>query len=169
MSLARLLTAAKALTTFNESPTAYRVRRAALLPKFGATKNPFNSEKQVEAANTQDPPAAASAVHRNVRWSFWWWRRRDGTKEIRVEGKSKIQPKAGPPRGARTPSQGELLLDHVKVVRNDLRDSDVDILARSGDTGTKRPTVAANWMLGALAAERVLDRLADRIVGSGTP
>ena len=40
MSLVRLLTAGKALTTLRELPSAYRMRRDALLPKFGTGGNP---------------------------------------------------------------------------------------------------------------------------------
>ena len=166
MSLARLLTAAKALTRFNESPTAYRVRRAALLPKFGAASDPFASEKKADAATVPAQLAAAPVVGGSARRTFWPWRLRSGKQEVSDDAKPALLPRAGPTRAARTPVQGELTLDNVRVVRNDLRDADVDIVARTGGTQPGRPAVATNLMLGALAAEKALDRLADRIVGA---
>jgi len=166
MSLARLLTAAKALTKFSESPTAYRMRRAALLPKFGGVNDPFASETEADAANVPTQVSAAPVASGRVRRMLWPWKLRSGKQEVHGDAKLALLPKAGPTRAAPTPVQGELTLDNVRVVRNDLRDSDVDIVARTGGTQPGRPAVATNLMLGALAAEKALDRLADRIVGA---
>ena len=68
----------------------------------------------------------------------------------------------------RTPVQCELSLEKVIVIRNDLRESDVDVVTRTGVPGAGRPPVASSLMLGTLAAEKALDRLADRIVGAET-
>jgi hypothetical protein len=64
--------------------------------------------------------------------------------------------------------QGELSLDAVKVVRNDLHGSDVDLV--SSAQVVEKPyhhQVASNLISGANAAEQALDRLAARIVGAG--
>jgi hypothetical protein len=168
MSLARLLTAAKALTTFNESPTAYRVRRAALLPKFSGTGDPFASGKKTEPAGVAAQSATPAIASGSARTSIWPWklpsRRNNRSSDVRPP----FQPNAGSARAARTPVQGELSLEKVKVIRNDLRESDVDVVARAGGTETSRPPMASSLMLGAMAAEKALDRLADRIVGAET-
>jgi len=168
MSLARLLTAAKALTTFDESPTAYRVRRAALLPKFGLASDPFASGQKVETVRTPEQAAVAPVAGGSPRGSIWPWKRQSRKQKPPSDARPPLPLNAGPGRTVRTPVQCELSLEKVKVIRNDLRESDVAVVARAGGTEAGRSSVASNLKLGAMAAEKALDRLADRIVGAET-
>jgi len=65
------------------------------------------------------------------------------------------------------PVQTELSLDAVKVVRNDLNDTDVCVVpAPRAGAPASRPG-RAGVLASATLAGKVLDRLADRIVGAG--
>ena len=165
MSLGRLLSAGKALTSLRDIPTAYQVRRKAMLPKFGLGGDPFASAKAPTLptleAKPEGKPEARPATQVSARSSFW---------PCKWPGTEKPTTTAGGPRLTRAarkangsvpvPVQAELSLDNVKVVRNDLRDADVDLVTRGGGS--------SGLLLGAAAAHRAeeaLDRLADRIVG----
>jgi hypothetical protein len=165
MSLGRLLTMGKALTTLRDFPTSYRVRREALLPNFGGG-NPFAPDgkaKSVAAETKDDAQPAVVARARAAVWPLTWL---SGKKSLGIGAARRLAPGAMFSSNApRPPAQGELSLDNVKVVRNDLRDSDVDVVARAGGTATARAAGASPLLLGAVAAEKALDRLADRIVG----
>jgi hypothetical protein len=167
MSLVRLLTSGKALTALRDLPSAYRMRRDARLPKFGAGGNPFVDE-QASAAGAAVPKAETTAKFasekRGAR-SAWNWL---GAKKSGVaESLRGLPSQPGAVRSVRTPVQGELLLENVTVRRNDLSDSDVDLVARAVGAEAVRAPATANLLLGAIAAERALDRLAARIVGAG--
>ena len=167
MSLLRLLTTGKALISLRDLPSAYQMRREALLPKFGSGGNPFVSSERAAAAE----PAAASlmpeASGTTAQRSFWPWKAKGATETHAKAAKPGEQTTSKPKREARTPHQGELSLDSVKVVRNDLHGSDVDLVSTNNSGGTKYQQVASNLLSGANAAEQALDRLAERIVGAG--
>lgn len=169
MSLGRLLSAAKALTRVSEVAPPYRLRRRGLLPKFSAGSDPFGCEKQPTvttadsaAASTTDVPVPEGKP-RGFRWP---WKRRDSAPWPFAVGSPKSR--SGTPAGAgQTPVQGELSLEKVKVVRNDLRESDVDLVVRSDGSDARGLPAKAGQLLGAMSAEKALDRLAERIVGAG--
>ena len=168
MSLVRLLSAAKALTTFNESPTAYRVRAAALLPKFSVAGDPFAAGKKTEPTGAATQSTTPTVANGSARSSIWPWKLWSRRKKTSSDARRPLPSNAGPAKAVRTPVQCELSLEKVIVIRNDLRESDVDVVTRTGVPGAGRPPVASSLMLGTLAAEKALDRLADRIVGAET-
>ena len=196
MSLGRLLTAGKSLTTLRNTPTAYRVNERALLPKFGAAENPFAAEWQQDltssSAGTQAVSAAQaegsqksaqrermasaeSGAKPGVRStpatgalaSIWPWKWLRRVKPPSSLARRKPANALMAAVGSKRPVQGELSLDKVKVVCNDLSGSDFVVVpaGQSGNTGL-RPR-AAKVLAGAMMAERALDRLAERIVGAG--
>ena len=143
MSLGRLLAAGKSLVGLSGGAGRYRVSKQARLPTFISPKNPFASgEAPAKTAapgpSPAQPAASIQAVvvvltdasearkglsrpptgARAVSWLGAW-------------GK-KLNPL---PRRARTPGslkpvaqQGELSLDAVRVVRNDLSEADFEVV-----------------------------------------
>ena len=107
----------------------------------GPTVTPTLAPAEVAAANLKDtavlppirdipaPPEAAPRsqppARRDGRLQHWlrlmnpfsWWRGRDAT-----------GPRSALPGLNRLPVQGELSLDHITVVRNDLSDADVEVV-----------------------------------------
>lgn len=167
MSLLRLLTTGKALTSLRDLPSAYQMRREALLPKFGSGSNPFVSRERAAAAEPAAASLMAEAGAATAHRSFWPWKAKGATETHAAAARPEAQTGSKPKREARTPQQGELSLDAVKVVRNDLHGSDVDLVSTNNGGGTKYQQVASNLLSGANAAEQALDRLAERIVGAG--
>ena len=158
MSLGRLLCAGKALIGFRDSGSAYRLPRKAPLPNFGGKGDPFASAKELQPQTGEEKADVHPTPHRGpqaISWLGQWF----APKQV---GFFERKPHAARPnRVAKStlpsPVQAELSLDNVKVVRNDLRSSDVDVVARGA--------VPSASLFGAAAAEKALDRLADRIVG----
>ncbi len=145
MSLVRLLAAGKSVVGMSDDVSPYRLTQQRLLPRFGPPKkdDPGNgqnraviarvevlpSEPKVAAAPQQAPPASAGApaaaprvsnVARAGRWLAGRFQRRSRS------APPKPEPQPAKP-GVPPPVQGELLLDHVKVVRNDLSDCDFEL------------------------------------------
>lgn len=196
MSLGRLLTAGRSLTTLRDTPTAYRVNERALLPKFGGVENPFAAERQPAPASSSAAAKVGSGTQAN---GF----HRSAQQEIEAPAESrpkprseslpgagllasispwkwlkKVKPASSPVRrqpantlragvGSRRPVQGEFSLDNVKVVRNDLTDTDFVVVSAGQSENTGRRPGAAKMLAGAMLAEKALDRLAERIVGAG--
>ena len=154
MSLLRLLKAGRSLVNPKESGSRYRMHERIQLPKFGSSKNPFSARSETPAvlaapgAIDSEPtskrelsPAeeAAARLKQTVRLppalpvpqlaragemsrAWWnpltWWKSGSGG--------------GGPGLRTSEPAvQGELSLDQVKVVRNDLSDSDVEVVQPS--------------------------------------
>jgi hypothetical protein len=139
MSLLRLLSAGKSLVGLKDSTPQYRMGDPRAMPKFGSAANPFRQkkEKDISAVSSEPksskpvaaPPspaatpmpaktiaavASAKAGWRARLLSLWPKRR---PKQTRVAPLS------------RPAIQGELSLDRVKVMRNDLSDADLEIVA----------------------------------------
>jgi hypothetical protein len=152
------------------SERAYRFTPGGKLPKFGTGKNPFRGDKAAAArkaqaapevaaapATTASPPsedipakplkatlgavaapARASALASRLRGAvgnliLMFRRSRPGNVFVR------------PLKARREPVQGELLLDRVQVMRNDLSDADVEVVAAKpsgvapAETSVRRP------------------------------
>ena len=148
MSLLRLLSAGKSWVGSNDSATRYQMGDPRAMPRFGSAKNPF-AKKQAEQPPTAAPeretpivtppaerpkPAPVSREPRRPLLGPWiksclgWMRRK--------------QPKSQPliPQLAKRPVQGELSLERVKVVRNDLSDTDLEIVtAKAGSRSPSEP------------------------------
>ncbi len=167
MSLVRLLTCGKALTVLRDLPSAYRMRRDALLPKFGSSRDPFAPKEREGIAEVPAPPPVGVASEAAARKSIWPWSARETDGKSVTNRKAESQTRRHADRDAQMPVQGELSLDKVKVVRNDLHGSDVDLISRSIGAEKTYQQVASNLLSSANAAEQALDRLAARIVGAG--
>jgi hypothetical protein len=166
MSFVRLLTSGKALTTLRDLPSAYRLRRDGWLPKFGVGRDPFASKEPTRVAEAPAVSPAVAEGETKARKSIWPWRGREtsdrNTSSLRL---ASIVLRPGS-KEARMPVQSELSLDAVKVIRNDLHGSDVDLVSTAKSPENAYQQVASNLLSGANAAEQALDRLAARIVGT---
>ena len=104
-------------------------RLPLLTPKpeaSGESLPPAQPEKPVTASSptqpkggTPDVPEVPSAVNgwlKKLNLLVWW------------EGRKPPEPKSAIPRFNKAPVQGELSLDNIKVVRNDLSDADVEVV-----------------------------------------
>jgi len=173
MSLIQLLTVGKSLGTVKDRPTSYRMRQQALLPRFGnaeakpwiypepdggnvgegeAVVRPSGTAVLLESAGTAStaepavakgptgaPPESWREARRRRRTTEDrrpWWRRVFGRKPARltvVDGRGAVQ--------------GELGLDMVRVVRNDLMDSDLEVVPvkRRGGGGEKTGVEGRVW------------------------
>jgi hypothetical protein len=151
MSLLRLLTTGKSLVGGRDTEIRYRASGERLLPHFGSAKNPFSSTVKSEPVPAGGrPPAAcvengassgseirsASREPAQARPRGVWhlkafailcgWASKIGGRLYRPRA---IAIKSAIPRFAKPPVQGELSLDKIKVVRNDLSDADLEVVA----------------------------------------
>jgi hypothetical protein len=157
MSLVRLLATGKSLVGLHDNESRYRVNSKKLLPKFNE-QNPFGgcgvpaslpsqvaegSPAVVPVPDMQEPttekletrtPAPAKAEVKGF-WSRWIERLRNLKRRKPAKAPSAI------PRFDKTrlPVQAELSLERVKVVRNDLSESDLAIVTVSSTASRPRP------------------------------
>lgn len=140
MSLLRLLTAGRSLESVRDTGSRYRLTTQRLLPQFAPARNPFAGKPaeaepppapavspETGAARVSSASGARGADGARERKAARWW---NGSKRIvsglmarprRVFAKPARSPRGEPP------VQGELSLDRVKVVRNDLSETDVEV------------------------------------------
>jgi len=136
MALMNLLTAGRSLSEARERPHRYKVRSGAL-PRFGKPGAPAaagsaaslavseRSEKTVGSQPMNSNTVIAQKLPGAPALGEW-------TRKINLF-------KPARPTAARLAVQGELSLDRVKPVRNDLSDSDLELVAV-----TKRPESTPN-------------------------
>ena len=175
MSLVRLLTTGKSLVGLKESENRYRLTSQRLLPKFEPKKNPFGSgtvtisEPAAEPGHSDSNPQAEAPAAADVQVQTvpavsekpagaakpedprvgLFAKVRSGC-AARLRGLFRL-PRALPvPAIARRQQskklfQAELSLEAVKVVRNDLSDTDVEIVTckRAVDPKTNPATADA--------------------------
>lgn len=171
MSLGRLLAAGKSLMGLRGGEGRYREDKRVRLPKFVSPKNPFAAAAETEAkaarpeaanqpavampvlVETEAAPLAARAA-KPVRWLGEWSAKLNPlTRKRRAPGPVRSLP----------PQQGELSLERVQVVRNDLRDSDFEV--------TPSPAAKSVSPVMAMTAEKLepvgaaWNRLATRFLG----
>jgi hypothetical protein len=135
MRLVRLLTAGKSFVGSGSDAPRYKETDPRSMPKFKPKKNPFRkTQEKTENRNTPSPsgstagtpagrpssrPVTVQAATRKQGWlkrvGSWFAPR-------------KKQPKPAVPQFTKAPLQGELSLDNVKVVRNDLSDADLEVV-----------------------------------------
>ncbi|HXP61029.1 MAG TPA: hypothetical protein VN829_11085, partial [Dongiaceae bacterium] len=130
-------------------------------PEVRSPKSEFRSAKWGKVgsgsgvgggAKAPPPPAVAAAVSGGSRLGRA--ARRLASRIRAWFGRSECKPARRPtPRLGWSPIQEELRLDRVKVVRNDLRDSDLELVQL-------RPRIAAAKPKGVGVAKRVYSRLA---------
>lgn len=152
MSMGRLLAAGRSLIGAQDTSSRYRLDKRARLPKFVCTKNPFtsgsgspmptpstptqammSSTKPVTVNRVSEPaanplpvvPPANSRLRRAVRRLQEWCVEANPLPRLAGPARSAFTPPARPPVAA---IQGELSLDTVKVLRNDLSDTDLEIV-----------------------------------------
>lgn len=143
MSLGRLLAAGKSLVGLSGGTGRYRVSKPARLPKFISLKNPFASgEAPAKSPATEPLPAQPAASKPVVAGA-----RADASEAGKEFSRAPMSARAvswlgawgqnlNPlPRRLRTPGPvkslarpGELSLDAVRVVRNDLSDTDFEVV-----------------------------------------
>ncbi len=164
MSLVRLLTTGKSLVGLKETENRYRVTRQRLLPKFEGKRNPFGTSAQPQAEGPQDSEAVGSHTETKAAAetpapanrsagsnqagakavTSWLSRVLNRIKSVvcacRLSQRG-TQPESGHRRPNRL-MQAELSLEMVKVVRNDLSDSDVEIVASKRTVPAKGEEVA---------------------------
>jgi hypothetical protein len=154
MSLARLLAAGKCLVGARDDESPYRVTHEGYLPKFspetsqvsvkprsesppgglwareevdasgvGKTDAEAKVSAGTENAKERETPKRLGAAVKESRNGMGWWSRLAG-----LFGRRKSRGPARLPLMTRRQVQCELSLDDVKVIRNDLKDSDVEIV-----------------------------------------
>jgi hypothetical protein len=170
MSLMRLLSVGCSLGRVTDQPNRYRILRRGL-PKFGPDK-PGTVEKNRKKTNTMQnadakswsaPIAGAMAAEEAKpvqpfplgRWNFF--RNPFGN----------MSPKPSRPVEPIAPVQGELSLDAVRPVRNDLTDSDVMVI-RGPKGASEAASVQPSAGSEALGPERepVWSRLKNQFFGA---
>jgi hypothetical protein len=152
----------------------YRVNPSVFLPKFVSPKNPFlrsqhadpvaqatvcGGEAECAPRPSAKAPLSNDVPGRTARATFmrrvcgWISERMGRLNPARLTRwrSGRVKPATRRPVGERI--QGELSLDHVKVVRNDLRDADLEVVAVGGGRRFEKSP----------PAESALDRLATRI------
>ncbi|HLH52492.1 MAG TPA: hypothetical protein VKY92_02660 [Verrucomicrobiae bacterium] len=176
MSLLRLLTAGKSLVGLKNKEGRYNLSGDGRLPRFGPKPNPFRGtvfpdkgekpDRALETPPEQSPPVksvtsestatqatedrgrvvnepACTAPQANCEPVP---SRRTGLRALLLWGRAK-KPKNGL-SGARPLVQGELSLDTVKVVRNDLSESDLEVV-QARPAGDEKVRQGRNGGLGA--------------------
>ena len=184
MSLLRLLSTGKSLVGVTDAESRYRVTRERLLPQFGSPKNPFMIPRKSEPApagarrgadcasngasgggrGLQDASGASATARAKGAL-----RLKAAALVIRCKAKiggwlphpRSTAVKPAIPRFTQPPVQGELSLDKIQVVRNDLRDADLEIVA--GKAPARRATKEDS------GAETALGRVTARILGVRKP
>ena len=167
MGLMKFLAVGRSLGRINDQPSPFKMTQQTLLPKFGAGKKvevvptvsepvpdanaslkeaavmntPSTDTKANSAANSQkvmntvavENPAAGSAAQASPRQAFptgrWTFFKNPFSRP----------PK---PRASEGPQQCELRLDAVKPVRNDLNDSDLELIPKTTVAGSSPAVVA---------------------------
>jgi hypothetical protein len=128
MALMNLLTAGRSLSEARERPHRYKLKTGAM-PKFGKTSAQAASEETdaVVGAQAMKTQTVAEPVVQRPTRGVW-------------ERPGKFF-KGSRPASVRRVVQGELSLDNVKPVRNDLSDTDLELV-----TVVKKPEPAPSAM-----------------------
>jgi hypothetical protein len=140
MNLGKLLGAGKSFISGGK-PAAYRTDKRVYLPQFISPKNPFAHAAPAEVQSDLPKPATSSPAGPARKAKPSWAKTQQmftappqaGPTRVTTWA-SKFNPvaifreAAAPPNRAATPVQGELSLEKVKVVHNDLTDADVEVV-----------------------------------------
>ena len=155
MNLLRLLSAGRSLVGLKDSTARYRMSDPKAMPKFGSGNNPFWAKRELQCkAEPRAPlPSAAPACRseretesaakgRVLRYrssvvagvARWRANLSDLRGGLIERARSLLprprlkQQKPAIPQFPRAALQGELSLDSIRVVRNDLRDADLELV-----------------------------------------
>jgi hypothetical protein len=139
----RLLTAGKSLVGIQDSKSRYRSVDPRAMPKFGSEKK-FTTEVARESdatpgvarasidsskVNAEKTPEAVTRAARGGGWVSQW-----GSKLGSLVSQTPKPTRSAVPRFNGMPVQGELSLDNIRVVRNDLSDADLEVVAKKAET-----------------------------------
>ncbi len=176
MSLMRLLTAGKSLVGIKDTQSRYRIMDERLLPKFASKANPFRGttkpgpalvSAQIAGSTPEQQPRPVSpsgqgvSVNRPER-SRWL----AGLRRLLRRGEAP-GAKSAIPRFNEPMVQPELSLDAVKVVRNDLSDSDLEIVPATAQPAAAPSEPARAEPALESAAGPVWTRVTGRLFGTG--
>jgi hypothetical protein len=176
MSMMRLLSAGKSLVGSRDLGKQYRMTEPGALPKFGS-KNKATRGKGRGAAVPAAPPGAqvpAAAQTKNEPSSNTQHATRNTqhaphtswfAKLKSLFSSSKPADKLAIPRFSSAPIQCELSLDNVKVLRNDLSDTDFEVIAKPVEPEKPKP-VAAQTPVPRANREKIWDRVTT-LLGAG--
>ncbi len=178
MSLAKLLSTGKSLVGgATDNASRYRMGSPGLLPKFGTTAKPAEQSAKLTIspdperepikptlAKQEKPEEPASrkkeSAMRSI-YQFWMGRMKARLSRIYVKPSRRDVP-----RFSKTPVQVELSLDKVRVVRNDLSDTDLEIVparkksqaSRGNDSSPCKTTVSESSAVQDVARELTTER-----------
>jgi len=139
MSFGRLLAAGRSLIGLRNGESRYRENKQVRLPKFISPKNPFvtvERNNELMAAETPGPVVSAETVVAkpamleakpapvSVQRTNWLGRLRGKLNPFGTRGSTANSTKAEVNGASR---QGELALDRVQVMRNDLSDAECKV------------------------------------------
>jgi hypothetical protein len=149
MSLLRLLSVGRSLGRISDPPNRYRMTQQSLLPKFGGVEK--TADEMVAGMQKQEPQRGSilkkllTALARNRAAKH-----KKTMKRIEADAPT-VAPQAFPrgrwtffrspfsctakPKSTEAPVQGELSLDSVRPVRNDLSDSDLEVTRSTRPSG----------------------------------
>lgn len=173
MKLARLLAAGKSFVAARDGANRYRLNRVAL-PKFLSPRNPFAPPERAEPRPAGSPSLAPTAAPERAdercpaqgvaRWKRPWPRMIERVKQwARGLGCRVIERRApgasGRGNGAVTPVQREFSLDHIRVVRNDLREDDIEVVVTGpAKVAARNDAASPRWGVVGRAWERLSNR-----------
>ena len=160
------MTAGKSLIGIQDSKSRYRSVDPRAMPKFGSEKKtdlareseakPSVAKSNSESSKTdtsvgadkkvavgqvvEKTPVATARKPRGSGWVSQW-----GSKLSSLVSQKPKPAKTGGARFNGVPVQGELSLDNIKVVRNDLSDADLEVVTRKMAPAKKADNEAQEW------------------------
>jgi hypothetical protein len=181
MGLMQLLVLGRSLKTAEDRRSPYRLTQQNLLPRFGSAgaisrEEPAPSKRQVAGleearvptVESSKPEREASMRHGTMSSSAKpiaaFGRKRFGTWLSRWRNPFRADSAAAKPeRGV----QGELLLQGVRVVRNDLNDADLEVVPVQKNGIGPATRLATEPAADEPSRQRIWPRITTRIFGSG--
>ena len=162
MSLLRLLSVGRSLGRVSDPPSRYRMTQQSLLPKFGGAKKTAEGEP-ADGENREPKSGSLSEKFLTAARSLFAAKQDGQMNRIEADGAAAtVKPQAyprgrwtlfrnpfstptKPASGKECPVQGELSLEAVRPVRNDLSDSDG--VVQPPRASTVVPTVVSDLAL----------------------
>ena len=125
MSLKNLLAVGESFFGVSSEPSPYEVRKAAQLPVFGSEVDAkAQKEKESQSLLTSAATSGDEEFQKRVKLA-------PERSRIEKEPEERRTFLGRRPRPSRTLSQAEMTLDEVRVVRNDLSDTDLELAPRN--------------------------------------
>jgi hypothetical protein len=177
MSMMRLLSAGKSLVGLHDSGKQYRMSAPQALPKFGSGPNAFRARSREAIPQTPAPEprksvaatpvaAAKAALPGAARERKGQGIPGDWFAKLRaLVPRSQRASKPSPVRFSSGPVQGELSLDNVKVLRNDLSDTDFEVVTKPA--ASARPEAAPTQTPGGQPGQQKIWNRVTTLLGSG--